>query len=412
MKTGTLKVFSPIALALSCVISIFALASNASAAVLPLLNPGFEDQGESPERAASWNDFGIGYARTSQMSHSGTWSIGLRNMNAGEMAGAWQRIDLNQSVEKPVLISGYISGANIRTVPGSFIGASIYAEIHLQDGTVAYWNSLQNYGTFSWRWIGFNTATLASVNQPIEYIFIVPIIAEATGIAYFDDISVQEFDPAEGAVTLMFDDGWQSTAEIAAPLLKENGFPGVVAAVTNYLGIEPYMSRDALKDLAAKNWEVVSHGTTHGDLTKMSKRNALRELTGSKALLKELGIDAKHFAFPFGAYNSEVLYMGVPYYESLRAFETGENSMGAFPLDIKVRDVRIATTPADVSHWVNQAKESGTWAVIVFHDISDTGDDEFHTPVDTFRDMIRAVKESGVSVITYNEGIQQYGAKK
>jgi peptidoglycan/xylan/chitin deacetylase (PgdA/CDA1 family) len=375
-----------------------------------LINEGFEEAGDTEKKAYGWHDFGCGYTRVKNH-RSGDRGIRVVNLD-GELCGAYQRIDLNQTELKPVAISGYVKGRDIKNSPGGYLGASLYAEIHMQDGTVAYWNSVGNYGSFGWRWIGFNTGTVSYVDQPIDHIFIVPILADATGKAFFDDMSVEEFTPSGPAVTFMFDDGEESILTEAKSELDRYGFKGSVSVITEMVNEDGFLTWSELLGLQADGWEMVSHGITHNDFTKMSIRNVQRELNRSKRQLERRGLLIKNFALPYGAYNMDILSLAAKKYSSARAYEQGMNPMGAYPFDIKVRGVLESTTPDEVASWVEQAKSEGKWIIITFHSISETGDDDYHIAPDVFSKMIDVVAESGVPTMTYDQGIQAFGLKK
>lgn len=392
------------------VISIFAFGVvPVAGAQVPdeLVNGGFETPGSTQQTAFDWQFFETGYQRV-QNSHGGSWSIRLRNTSSAQQSGAYQRIDVQQTERKPIFIGGYVKGRDIVNTQGGYLGASLYVEIYLQDGSVVYWNSIANFGTFPWRWIGFNTGTLATVDQPIDHVFVVPILAGATGTAWFDDIAVTEFNPANTAVTLMFDDGGESTYTQAGPVLAANGFAGSMAIITSEIGEPGFMSLSQIKSLANVGWEVVSHGLTHSDLSTLSRDQLLDELRRSKRILERSGFIVRNFALPFGAYNGAILAEGAKYYRSLRAYELGDNPQGVFPYDVKVRSAIAGTTVQEVEGWLNEAIANQRWEVIVFHSIAETGDDVYHVAPGRFGEIIAAVVQSGVSVVTYDEGINRF----
>jgi len=373
-----------------------------------LHNGSFEEQGDSLRTAYDWQNFGSGYRRVAAP-HTGLWSIRLSKTAPEGYAGAYQRVDLNQTEEKPVFIGGYIKGRRIVNHSDSFVGASLYVEIHLRDGSVAYWNSIRNKGSFPWRWVGFNTGTLASVNQPIDHIFIIPILGDGiTGTANFDDIVVTEFIPTQSAVTLMFDDGEITTLTEAKPVLDSHGLIGSAVIITDVIGEEGFMGPSDIRELAQTGWEIVSHGLTHSDLTTLNTFDVRKEFRNSRRILQRLGLAVKNFALPFGAYNAEILAEGFKYYGSIRAYEQGNNPQGVFPLDVKVRGVLDSTTPEEVEAWVANAQTNNEWAVIVFHSIVNEGDDAYHTAPDIFAEMIQKIAESGVSVVTYDKGLELF----
>lgn len=376
----------------------------------PLANGDFEQAGETAQSAYGWQAYGSNYRRVSQP-HSGAWSVRLQTDSFSAQAGAYQRLDLTQTEPKPVFIGAYVKGQRIENSPGGYFGASLYVEVHLKDGQVVYWNSVGNFGTFPWRWIGFNTGTVTTINQPIDHIFVIPILASAIGTAWFDDVTVTEFDPTQSAVTLMFDDGELSTLTEAKPILDDFGIVGSAAIVTDNLGESGFMNLADLKELVARGWEIVSHGLTHSDLTTMSERRMKRELQRSKQILEGYGFTIRNFALPFGAYNAAILSEGAKLYNSMRAYELGDNPQGAFPYDIKVRSVVNTTTLAEVNEWLAKAAAEKRWDVLVFHSISETGDDAYYVSPDRLRGIVQIIADSGIPVVTYNTGLQLFSVK-
>lgn len=407
MKRADRFITSPLLLC-AVLVGLFVSYRKADAAPLPLLNPGFEEAGSTSRVANGWQSFGNGYQRVSQP-HSGQWSVRLRNASFAAQSGAYQRVYLNQASLKPVFIGAYVKGASIVNAPGGYLGASLYAEIHLQDGSVVYWNSIANYGTFSWRWVGFNTGSLPTVNKPISHIFIVPILGNAKGTAHFDDISVTEFDPSQAAVTLMFDDGEETALTKAKPVLDGRGFSASIAMVTEMIDEPGFLTAQQLRNLQGGGWEIVSHTVTHSDLTTLSSSQIRNELSQSKQALQSIGLQVRNFALPFGAYNAFILAEASRYYVSARAFEQGNNPQGTFPFDVKVRGVVNATTPDDVAAWVSDALANNRWLVLVFHVIAESGDDAYHTKPATFARMVDAIAAAGIQVKTYDQALRLFG---
>lgn len=381
-----------------------------SLAIGNLTNPSFELAGATSFKAATWQDFGLGYQRI-RPGRTGQFSLRLTSFSTNQITGAYQRIDLNQTELKPVFVGGWVRGLSITNRPGSFFGASLYVEIHLQDGSVAYWNSIANTGTFDWRKIGFNTGTVSLVNQPISYIYVIPILGYSSGTAYFDDLVVQEYTPSQSAITLMLDDGEETAYSIGYSELKNRGLVGSAAIVTNFIGQPDHMGLDQLKALQAAGWEIVSHGLSHTDLTTVNRVLMESELYQSKKILQSKQLTVNNFALPYGAYNGGILATAVKYYQSARAFEQGDNPQGLFPFDVKVRGVVNATTLAELTEWVDQAKHHKRWLVLVFHSLTDSGDDQFHTSPAVFGQMMDIVVNSHIPVVTYNQGLGLFSAR-
>jgi peptidoglycan/xylan/chitin deacetylase (PgdA/CDA1 family) len=380
--------------------------------VLPdaLNNGGFEQQGTSATSAYDWQGaYNNGYTRV-QVPHSGSWSIRFQNGTTAETSGAYQRLEVNQTTAKPVSVTGYVKGQGIAMAPGSWIGASLYAEIYFTDGTIAYWNSIPNSGTFNWRWIGFNTGTLPT-QKPISHIFIVPILGNASGTAYFDDIAVTPIEPVvKSAATIIFDDANVTDIEQAKPVMDMYGFKGTSAIPVGDLGDLGVMTSTQVQSLRASGWEIVSHGVYNDtNLTAVTPAQAAADITNSKSLLEALGFAVRNFAWPFGSFNAELIgYAQASGYTSTRTFEAGDNPQGAFPYDIKSRQVTNTTTPAQVAQWLAEGKAKNRWEVLVFHVIKSSGDDIYYTSPAVFAQMMAVVAQSGVPVMTYNQALVNF----
>ncbi len=390
-----------VVLALSLTTPSSATASNLD----PLINPGFETVGETPKSAYDWQAYGRGYVRATGVKRSGQASLKLVNYSRAQSSGAYQRIDFQQAVEKPVLITGYVKGEFINKAPNSYFGATLYAEIHTTTGEVIYWNTPANSGTFNWRLIGFNTGNLPHLNAPIDYILLVPALINASGTAFFDDLTVWEYEPDQNMVTIMLDDGEDNAYTAAYPILQEQGLSASLTVISGSINQTGYITSQQLDEMTTSGFEVVSHGVSHEDMTQMTRIQAERELTKSKNALSRW--NPKHFAFPYGAYNSDLLALADKYYDSARAYEIGNNSRGVFPFDIKVRSVVSTTTLEEVQGWLDQAKTQKEWVVLVFHTIGQ-GDDNYHTNEQNFKEIINQITLSGVNVKTYGQAFNEF----
>lgn len=179
-------------------------------------NPYFEQAGAAWDEngyefsvdslSYNWHQFGNGYVRTTEASKPdvGWYGIKMSSNSTSSMYGAYQRVNLNQTTVQPVYFGAYVKGQNIALAPNSYFGASLYAEIHLKNGQVVYWNSPANSGSFDWKWIGFNTADMGGlISAPIDYVFVVPSLIRASGTAYFDHVVVKNATTNEANESMM-----------------------------------------------------------------------------------------------------------------------------------------------------------------------------------------------------------------
>ena len=117
------------------------------------------------------------------------------------------------------------------------------------------------------------------------------------------------------AVAITFDDGLESFARIAAPLLADHGLPATLFVVTDAVGstnvwrgrrdpgipVFSLLDWDALGKLAAGGVTLGAHTCTHPNLARVAPDVAEREIVASQArLTRELGVDVTTFAYPYG----------------------------------------------------------------------------------------------------------------
>ncbi len=104
---------------------------------------------------------------------------------------------------------------------------------------------------------------------------------------------------------ITFDDGFQDNLTVALPLLEKYNLPMTLFAVAGFIGDEGYLSKEELKTLAAHPLITIgSHGLYHKHFSKMSKDEAVFELTESKKILEEItGNEIDLLAYPYGDCN-------------------------------------------------------------------------------------------------------------
>lgn len=145
--------------------------------------------------------------------------------------------------------------------------------------------------------------------------------------AYFEDKAPLPLAIGEKPIIISFDDGYKSTFEFAAPILKKYGMAGTVFIPTNLVGLGrgkgTRMTWDEVKALADAGFEIGSHSLWHPYLTKSGKARA--EIFESKKILEEkLGQPIEVFAYPFGDYNSVIeSLVKEAGYKTARSFSNG-----------------------------------------------------------------------------------------
>jgi peptidoglycan/xylan/chitin deacetylase (PgdA/CDA1 family) len=91
----------------------------------------------------------------------------------------------------------------------------------------------------------------------------------------------------DGAVALTFDDGCDTDALIAAPLLRGLGFPAAFFVNPARVGQAGRASWDQLRALAAEGFLIGSHGLDHTLLDDLADPELRRQLVESKRRLED-----------------------------------------------------------------------------------------------------------------------------
>ena len=123
----------------------------------------------------------------------------------------------------------------------------------------------------------------------------------------------------EKAAIISIDDGYLSGYNVAWPILKKFGYPLTMFIYTNYIKGGPKsggqsISWDQLAEMRDAGVDIEGHTVSHSSLnarkgkTEEQYRAWLKnEIVGSKELLeKNLGIQIKAFAYPYGLHNQTV----------------------------------------------------------------------------------------------------------
>lgn len=106
---------------------------------------------------------------------------------------------------------------------------------------------------------------------------------------------------ADGAVVLTFDDGCETDATVALPLLRELGLEAAFFVNPAHIGAPGRLRWDQLEELAAAGMRIGSHGLDHTLLDGLAPAELERQLALSKRLLEErLPIEIDTLSLPGG----------------------------------------------------------------------------------------------------------------
>lgn len=130
-----------------------------------------------------------------------------------------------------------------------------------------------------------------------------------------------------GAITLVFDDGYQAVYDEVLPLLASYNVRAVFAVPLDALnkkiaGQDIASYQTWLAAAAHSGHEIAAHGISHINLTKISDFELTRELKEPAETLR-----TSTLVYPGGAHNDRVLDMAKKYYTAARTVLYGLNDM-------------------------------------------------------------------------------------
>ncbi len=211
----------------------------------------------------------------------------------------------------------------------------------------------------------------------------------------------------EGAVTVFFDDIFLSAATLGAEELERRGLPGVFA-VTRRFAENPqgvFASRDDVLRLIESETphEIASHSDDHAFFSRMSDGALAADLRNSREFLQELGAEVSGLAYPFGDFDHRVEEEARKHYQWIRTSLYGLNDARTPLYRLRCFPVTNATNIDTMKSWIEQARSTNTWAIVLFHNLGPVSpDDPYTTPVDEYLQFLDYLIQEGVPVRTIN----------
>ena len=106
---------------------------------------------------------------------------------------------------------------------------------------------------------------------------------------------------------ITFDDGYEETSTIAAPLLRQFGFCATVFVTPAEIGTPGFMTWDQVRALAQDGVQIGSHTMSHVYLPLLPHEKLRYELAESKRVLEQsLGRPIWWLSYPVGGFTPEI----------------------------------------------------------------------------------------------------------
>jgi peptidoglycan/xylan/chitin deacetylase (PgdA/CDA1 family) len=208
----------------------------------------------------------------------------------------------------------------------------------------------------------------------------------------------------KGMVSIAFDDGWQSIADRATPLLQKYDIRTTQYIITtaSEKRVNGYMDDKAVRKLKNQGHEIASHTLLHCDQTKVSDDDLVKNALDSKNQLEEQGLGPiTSFAYPYGTYSERTQQIFTQNYQFIRTSDEGYNDRYFDAQRIKSFAIRSATNTSEFKAMIDHAKQHKQWLVLVYHRVDEHGD--YNITTGNLDKQLRIIRDSGLSILPISE---------
>ena len=233
------------------------------------------------------------------------------------------------------------------------------------------------------------------------------VVGSASGAPYSESLRSTYTGFEKPRLSLTFDDGWEENVTTVLPRLNAFGYKSTQYYATQH--ITETNDTSGLEAFAAAGHEIGSHTITHPNLGTISLASVIYELTESQRVLETaLGSSVPNFASPYGGYNTQVVSEIAKLYRSHRTVDEGYNSKDNFDIyRLKVQNVLIGTSPAQVAEWVARAQQDKTWLILVYHKVGTTSLGAYDSYSSDFDQHLASIQAANIPVQTVNQALNE-----
>jgi peptidoglycan/xylan/chitin deacetylase (PgdA/CDA1 family) len=217
----------------------------------------------------------------------------------------------------------------------------------------------------------------------------------------------------KSAVSITFDDGWESTYVNGTPILDNYGYKGTFYLNPSSLDTPDFMTSDQVAALQKNGHQLASHGYQHLDFTTVNTETLNDQLQHSLQYFRQVHSQSTvDFATPFGGSDPQVAYYTKKYYASLRTTNSGINTRQNFdPYNLSVLYIGDDTPLDFVTRSLDEAKARNGWLILVYHRIDPNTVGKPSLPPSQFEQHMAAIKKSSIEVKTVASAREQFSAE-
>lgn len=199
---------------------------------------------------------------------------------------------------------------------------------------------------------------------------------------WLDSISSQA-NHATGAIVVQTDDGWNDNYNQILPVTNENNIPLTAYIMPDMMGAANYLTLKQIQELQnVHGWEIGGHHQTNMETFSIDEAEARIKTVRDYLRANGLGNNYLHWAWPNGAYNTNLNSRASKYFSTLRSInEFGETIPAADYKALRIFNVLSTTTTAQVATAIANAQAEKALLILLYHKVLASGSPTANTEV-------------------------------
>lgn len=212
-------------------------------------------------------------------------------------------------------------------------------------------------------------------------------------------------------VSISFDDIWKSAIDEGMAPLNKRGWKGsfyITRKFAQSTQNPEYAKTKDVQQLIQTGHEIGAHGDVHSLMSTLTNENIYDELNATYNYLKGLGQIPEGIAYPFGDFADNVERETQRFHSYARTSLVGLNDKDVNRYRLRIVPVTSDSDTATLNRWVDFAKETNTWVIFLFHDLSDSSEKfEYTTSLQQYKDVLDHIEAQKVTVLTVKAALDE-----
>ncbi|MFB9809003.1 polysaccharide deacetylase family protein [Haladaptatus pallidirubidus] len=206
--------------------------------------------------------------------------------------------------------------------------------------------------------------------------------------------------PKKGMVMLTFDDGLKSQYTKAFKMMKQYGFPGVDAVITDAVYDDGFLTQSNMRKMTENGWDMIAH--PNAQATSLDQRPAKEQeklMLDAKNWLKQYGYNGhKYMAVPKNILGPKTFELAQKHFDATMSFGASPNAVPVIQKDAVLSRMYGDGSLQKTKQMIDYAARYKQLSPLLFHKI---GGDGF--PQQKFKQVLEYIKQSNVDVVTLSD---------